>query len=239
MLRYFGAEVRTVERDGSHAITVVGDAELSGRAVAVPADPSSAAFLAAAAAIVPGSEVTIDGVLVNETRIGFYTTLAEMGADVSFTNAREENGEPIADIRVRHRPLKGVVVPAARAPSMIDEYPVLSAVAAFAGGETRMQGLAELKVKESDRLAATAAGLLANGVGARVDGDTLIVSGGGMPRGGGTVTTHMDHRIAMAFLILGLGTDHPVGVDDITFVATSFPAFTGLMGEIGAKLEVN
>jgi 3-phosphoshikimate 1-carboxyvinyltransferase len=237
MLRYFGGEVRTQVRDGRHAITVTGDAELEGRPVAVPGDPSSAAFLAAAAAIVPGSDVTIEGVLVNETRTGFYTTLLEMGADVAFANPREENGEPIADIRVRHRPLKGVVVPAARAPSMIDEYPVLSAVAAFASGETRMEGLAELKVKESDRLAATAAGLAANGVPAGVDGDTLIVAGNALARGGGTVVTHMDHRIAMAFLVLGLGTDRPVEVDDITFVATSFPAFTGLMGEIGARLE--
>jgi 3-phosphoshikimate 1-carboxyvinyltransferase len=237
MFRYFGAEVRTGERDGKHAITVVGDAELEGRPVTVPGDPSSAAFLAAAAAIVPGSDVTIDGVLTNETRTGFYTTLDEMGADIAFMNQREENGEPIADIRVRHRPLKGVVVPAGRAPSMIDEYPVLSAVAAFATGETRMEGLAELKVKESDRLAATAAGLTANGIAMRVDGDTLIVDGRGAARGGGTVVTHMDHRIAMAFLILGLGSDRPVTVDDITFVATSFPAFTGLMTGIGAKLE--
>ncbi|MGE0765116.1 MAG: 3-phosphoshikimate 1-carboxyvinyltransferase [Hyphomicrobiaceae bacterium] len=237
MFRYFGADVRTAERDGRHAITVVGDAELEGRPVVVPADPSSAAFLVAAAAIVPGSEVTIEGVLVNETRTGFYTTLREMGADITFLSPREENGEPIADIRIRHRALTGVIVPAARAPSMIDEYPVLSAVAAFARGETRMEGLAELKVKESDRLAATAAGLAANGVGARVDGDTLIVEGRGMASGGGTVVTHMDHRIAMAFLILGLGSDRPVTIDDITFVATSFPAFTGLMTGLGAKLE--
>ena len=237
MLRYFGAEVKTAERDGRNAVTVTGDAELEGKPVAVPGDPSSAAFLAAAAAIVPGSEVTIAGVLVNETRTGFYTTLKEMGADVTFANPREENGEPIADIRVRHRPLTGVVVPAGRAPSMIDEYPVLSAVAAFASGETRMEGLAELKVKESDRLAATAAGLAANGVSAKVDGDTLIVAGNTTARGGGTVVTHMDHRIAMAFLILGLGADRPVAVDDITFVATSFPAFTALMGTVGARLE--
>ena len=237
MLRYFGADVRTELRDGRNAVTVTGDAEMAGRPVTVPGDPSSAAFLAAAAAIVPGSEITIEGVLVNETRTGFYTTLVEMGADVAFTDLREENGEPIADIRIRQRPLHGVVVPAARAPSMIDEYPVLSAVAAYASGETRMEGLAELKVKESDRLAATVAGLAANGISARADGDTLIVAGGGTRRGGGTVATHMDHRIAMAFLILGLGTDRPVEVDDITFVATSFPAFTGLMGQVGAQLE--
>ncbi|MGE3917792.1 MAG: 3-phosphoshikimate 1-carboxyvinyltransferase [Hyphomicrobiaceae bacterium] len=237
MLRYFGAEVRVGTRDGRPAITVVGDAELEGRPVAVPADPSSAAFLAAAAAIVPGSEVTIEGVLVNETRTGFYTTLREMGADVAFLDVRDENGEPVADIRVRQRPLRGVVVPAHRAPSMIDEYPVLAAVAAFAEGETRMEGLSELKVKESDRLAATAAGLVVNGVGARVEGDNLVVSGGKAPAGGGTVATHMDHRIAMAFLILGLSTDRPVTVDDVTFVATSFPAFTSLMTGLGAKLE--
>ncbi len=177
MLRYFGAAVVTAKRDGKVAITVKGDAELEGRDVVVPADPSSAAFLAAAAAIVPGSDVTIDGVLVNETRTGFYTTLKEMGGDVTFLNPREEGGEPIADIRVRHAKLKGVRVPPERAPSMIDEYPVLSVVAAFADGETRMEGLAELKVKESDRLAATAAGLHANGIAAKVEGDTLIVAG--------------------------------------------------------------
>ena len=234
MLRYFGADVRTAMRDGKPAITVKGHAELSGRDVTVPADPSSAAFLAAAAAIVPGSEVTVEGVLVNETRTGFYTTLREMGADIAFANAREEGGEPIADIRVRHARLKGVRVPPGRAPSMIDEYPILSVVAAFADGETRMEGLAELKVKESDRLAATAAGLIANGIAARVEGDNLIVAGGKVPPGGGTVVTHMDHRIAMAFLVLGLAADRPVTVDDITFVATSFPEFRGLMERIGA-----
>ncbi len=237
MLRYFGAEVVTARRDGMTAISVTGDAELQGRPVVVPGDPSSAAFLAAAAAIVPGSDVTIPGVLVNETRIGFYTTLTEMGADVVFTDRREEGGEPIADIRVRHRRLTGVRVPAARAPSMIDEYPVLSVVAAFAAGETRMEGLAELKVKESDRLAATAAGLEACAVPARVAGDTLVVAGGRTVRGGGRVVTHMDHRIAMAFLILGLGAERPVVVDDVRFVATSFPEFMDLMRSLGATLE--
>ena len=152
----------------------------------VPGDPSSAAFLVAAALIVPGSEITIEGVLVNPTRTGFYTTLREMGADVAFLNQREEGGEPIADIRVRHSKLKGVRVPPERAPSMIDEYPMLACLAAYAAGETRMEGLAELKVKESDRLAATAAGLVANGVAAKAEGDTLIVQGGGGVRGGGT-----------------------------------------------------
>ena len=237
MLRYFGAEIATEHRGGKTAITVKGHAELTGRDVVVPGDPSSAAFLAAAAAIVPGAEVTIEGVLVNETRTGFYTTLREMGCDVTFLNAREENGEPIADIRVRQAKLKGVRVPPERAPSMIDEYPVLACVAAYADGETRMEGLGELKVKESDRLAATVAGLAANGVSARVDDVTMIVAGGRSVKGGGTVATHMDHRIAMAFLILGLGADAPVVIDDIGFVATSFPTFQSLMAGLGARFE--
>ncbi len=238
MLRYFGAQISTESRGGKHAITVRGHAELVGRDVTVPGDPSSAAFLAAAAAIVPGGDVTVEGVLVNETRTGFYTTLREMGADVAFLNAREEGGEPIADIRVRHAKLVGVRVPPERAPSMIDEYPVLACVAAFASGETRMEGLAELKVKESDRLAATVAGLIANGIAAKVDGDAMIVSGGRGVKGGGTVVTHMDHRIAMAFLILGLGADAPVTIDDISYVATSFPSFQSLMAGLGARFEV-
>lgn len=236
MLRHFGAEVSTAKRDGGTAITVRGDAELQGRDVTVPGDPSSAAFLTAAALIAPQSDVTIEGVLVNETRTGFYLTLSEMGADVTFLNRREDGGEPIADIRVRHSRLNGVRVPAARAPSMIDEYPVLAALSAHAAGETRMDGLAELKVKESDRLAATAAGLQANGVATRIDGDSLIVQGGGV-RGGGMVATHMDHRIAMAFLVMGLGADRPVAVDDVTYVATSFPEFLGLMEKLGAQFE--
>ncbi|HRD74338.1 MAG TPA: 3-phosphoshikimate 1-carboxyvinyltransferase [Hyphomicrobiaceae bacterium] len=235
MLRYFGGTVETVERGGKTAITVRGDAELAGRDLIVPGDPSSGAFLAAAALIAPGSEVTLKGVLVNETRVGFYTTIAEMGADIQILERREQCGEPVADIRVRHSKLKGVHVPAARAPSMIDEYPVLSALAAYADGETRMDGLKELKVKETDRLAATAAGLAANGVGARVDGDSLLVTGGRGVKGGGLVATHMDHRIAMSFLILGLGADRPVAVDDVTFVATSFPEFRPLMETLGAK----
>ena len=235
MLRFFGADVRTEARDGATAITIVGQPELAGRDIVVPGDPSSAAFLAAAAAIVPGSDITIEGVLVNATRTGFYTTLREMGADVAFLDPREEGGEPIADIRVRHARLDGVTVPATRAPSMIDEYPVLACVAAYARGETRMLGLAELKVKESDRLAATAAGLAANGVAAQVEGDSLTVTGTAAVRGGGTVATHMDHRIAMAFLVLGLSAERPVTVDDMTFVSTSFPSFQGLMAGLGAR----
>jgi 3-phosphoshikimate 1-carboxyvinyltransferase len=237
MLRYFGARVLTQRRNGGAAITITGDAELEARDVTVPGDPSSAAFLAAAAVTVPGSDILIKGVLTNETRIGLYVTLREMGADIAFLNAREECGEPIADIRVRHSKLKGVRVPPERAPSMIDEYPVLGVVAAYADGETRMEGLAELKVKESDRLAATAAGLAANGVAARVDGDTLVVGGARTIPGGGRVRTHMDHRIAMAFLVMGLGADRPVVVDDVSYVATSFPEFRPLMEGLGASFE--
>ncbi len=235
MLRYFGADVRSVRENGLTRITVKGQAELEGREVMVPGDPSSAAFLAAAALIVPGSEVTIEGVLVNPTRSGLYLTLQEMGGDVAFLNEREEGGEPIADIRVRASKLNGIRVPAERAPSMIDEYPILAVVAAFAHGRTQMDGLAELKVKESDRLAATAAGLAANGVQAAVDGDTLMVEGTGRVRGGGTVATHLDHRIAMAFLTMGLASQEPVAVDDSTMIATSFPEFGGLMESLGAK----
>jgi 3-phosphoshikimate 1-carboxyvinyltransferase len=235
MLSYFGAQVSATKRQGLRAVSVRGDAELAGRDVRVPGDPSSAAFLAAAAMIVPGSEVTIEGVLVNPTRTGFYTTLREMGADILFTREREEGGEPVADIRVRHSKLKGVRVAPERAPSMIDEYPVLACLAAYAAGETRMEGLAELKVKESDRLAATAAGLAANGVPAKVDGDTLIVEGGQGAPGGGHVTTHLDHRIAMAFLTLGLGADRLVTVDDAGIIATSFPEFRPLMEQLGAQ----
>lgn len=235
MLRYLGADIRSVRENGLTRITVKGHAELEGRDITVPGDPSSAAFIAAAALIVPDSEVTIEGVLVNPTRTGFYLTLQEMGGDVAFLNTREEGGEPVADIRVCSSSLTGVSVPAERAPSMIDEYPVLAVVAAFARGRTEMHGLAELKVKESDRLAATAAGLVANGVEARVDGDTLIVEGTGIAQGNGTVATHLDHRIAMAFLTMGLASREPVTVDDATMIATSFPEFRGLMESLGAR----
>lgn len=234
MLRHFGADVRTEVVDGLTRITIQGGCELSGQDIAVPGDPSSAAFLAAAAVIVQGSDITIEGVLVNPTRTGFYTTLTEMGADITFLNERDAGGEPIADIRVRASQLRGVVVPASRAPSMIDEYPVLAAIAGYAEGETRMEGLAELKVKESDRLAATAAGLVANGVEASVDGDSLIIQGRRRVAGGGVVATHLDHRIAMAFLTAGLASEAPIAVDDTTMIATSFPEFRGLMESLGA-----
>ena len=235
MLSHFGAQLTATKRQGLRAVTVKGDAELVGQDVHVPGDPSSAAFLAAAALIVPGSDVTIQGVLINPTRTGFYTTLREMGADIAFLNERSDGGEPVADIRVRHSRLTGVIVPAARAPSMIDEYPMLACLAAYADGEMRMEGLSELKVKESDRLAATAGGLLANGVSAKVEGDTLIVGGGRSARGGGTVKTHLDHRIAMAFLVLGLGADRPAAVDDASMIVTSFPEFRPIMEGLGAR----
>jgi 3-phosphoshikimate 1-carboxyvinyltransferase len=242
MLRHFGAELVVAERDGARAITIAGDAELVGRDVVVPGDPSSTAFLVSAALIVPGSEITIESVLINPTRTGFYVTLKEMGADIAFQNEREEGGEPVADIVVRHSRLAGVRVPPERAPSMIDEYPVLACLAAYAQGETRMEGLSELKVKESDRLAATATGLTVNGVPAKVDGDSLTVGGARAAsagvRGGGTVATHLDHRIAMAFLTLGLGADRPVTVDDVDTIATSFPEFRGLMENLGATFAV-
>jgi len=237
MLRFFGAEVDVQTReDGTRAVTVGGNAELTGAHVVVPGDPSSAAFLVAAALVCPGSDLVIENVLLNPTRTGFFETLRDMGADIEILRQHDEAGEPVGDLHIRSSDLKGVRVPPERAPSMIDEYPMLAALAAFANGETRMEGLAELKVKESDRLAATAAGLAACGVEARVEGDDLIVSGRGTVQGGGLVETQMDHRIAMAFLTLGLGAEEPVTVDDIGMIATSFPAFVPLMSGLGAQL---
>ena len=238
MLTYFGAELTiTPHGETGRHIALTGDAELKGAPVQVPGDPSSAAFLTAAALICPNSDVTIEGVLLNPTRIGFYDTLLEMGAAIEFVNVREENGEPIGDIRARTSDLKGVDVPATRAPSMIDEYPMLAVLAAFASGETRMRGLAELRVKESDRLAATQAGLLANSVQTDIEGDDLIVHGNGAVEGGGLVKTHLDHRIAMSFLVMGLGSQEPVVIDDSAMIATSFPSFVPLMSDIGARFK--
>jgi 3-phosphoshikimate 1-carboxyvinyltransferase len=231
MLKAFGAEI-AVEGD---AVFVTGEAELKPCAVDVPRDPSSAAFPLVAALIVPGSEVAIPGVLLNPRRTGLIETLKEMGADIAITNRRESGGEEVGDLVARHSALHGVEVPPERAPSMIDEYPILAIAAAFADGRTVMRGLEELRVKESDRLAAIVAGLRANGVSVEELEDGMIVQRGNV-EGGGTVATHMDHRIAMAFLVMGLASYEPVTVDDVSMIATSFPEFEGLMRDLGAAL---
>ncbi|GHU06303.1 hypothetical protein FACS1894205_7250 [Alphaproteobacteria bacterium] len=216
----------------------MGQPELMGCDITVPADPSSAAFPAAAALIVPGSSIVLKRVGVNPARIGFYQTLQEMGARVELIEAREEGGEPVADIRVSHGALSGVDVPAERAPSMIDEYPILAVAASFASGTTRMRGLSELRVKESDRLQAIAEGLAASGVRLEVEGDDLIIHGNGAPpEGGSVIATHLDHRIGMAFLVLGMASKQPVMIDDGRSIATSFPGFAQLMNKIGARIE--
>ncbi|TCT04202.1 3-phosphoshikimate 1-carboxyvinyltransferase [Aquabacter spiritensis] len=236
MLRHFGAEI-AVAPFGAHGreITLAGRPVLRGAPVVVPSDPSSAAFPLVAALIVPGSDIVIADMMMNPLRIGLVTTLIEMGARIEILDQRTEGGETVADLRVRHSALRGVVVPAERAPAMIDEYPVLAAAAACAEGTTIMHGLAELRVKESDRLAAVADGLAACGVRHAVEGDDLLVEGGPV-RGGGPVATHMDHRIAMAFLVLGLASRDGVRVDDTAFIATSFPAFLPMMRGLGADI---
>jgi 3-phosphoshikimate 1-carboxyvinyltransferase len=240
MLKGFGANL-TVETDeqGVRHIFIEGQGKLTGQTIAVPGDPSSAGFPLVAALIVPGSDIVIENVLMNPTRTGLLLTLLEMGGNIDVLNPRNAGGEDVADLRVRSSELKGVTVPAARAPSMIDEYPVLAAAASFAEGETLMLGLEELRVKESDRLAAVARGLEANGVDCTEGESTLAVRGrpGGKGLGGGTVKTHLDHRIAMSFLVLGLATEKPVTVDDANMIATSFPEFMGLMMGLGAEID--
>ena len=236
MLAYFGAQI-AVEPFGAHGrrIALEGRPILRARDVIVPADPSSAAFPLVAALITPGSDVTIEGVMMNPLRTGLITTLIEMGADIEMLDRRVEGGEDVADLRARYSRLSGVDVPAARAPSMIDEYPVLAVASAFARGQTRMRGLSELRVKESDRLAAIAAGLAAAGVERRIEGDDLIVAGAASVRGGGTVATHLDHRIAMSFLVMGMASQAPMGVDDAAMIATSYPTFRPTMERLGAR----
>lgn len=239
MLKYFGAEVTSVpvqDKPGAVAVTVTGLPELTGRHVVVPGDPSSAAFLIVATLITERSEVTLLNVGLNSQRVGLIKTLQDMGADLTIMNARDEAGEPVGDLLVRSSKLQGVIVPAERAPSMIDEYPILSMAAACAQGETRMEGLDELRVKESDRLAAISNGLGACGVKNEIDGDALIVSGGPV-RGGTVVPTHMDHRIAMSFLVLGTVADEPIGVDDESAIATSYPDFMTHMQTLGASIS--
>ena len=236
LLKHFGAKV-TSKAHGDHGRRIVlqGQPELEPAQVMVPADPSSAAFPLVAALIVPNSELVLDAVMTNPLRTGLLTTLREMGASIEDLEKRD-GGEEIADLRVRTSALKGVDVPPERAPSMIDEYPILAVAASFAEGVTRMRGLKELRVKESDRLAATADMLRANGVTVEIEGDDLIVQGRGRPAGGGEVKTNMDHRIAMAALMMGLGAENPVRIDDSAFIATSFPGFVGLMRSLGADL---
>ena len=237
LLRHFGADVR-VAPQGAHGrrVTLKGQPELVPAPVIVPADPSSAAFPMVAALIVPGSEIILEGVMTNVTRTGLYATLRDMGASIEELNPRVEGGEDVADLRVRASALKGVEVPPERAPFMIDEYLVLGVAAAYAEGTTRMRGLKELRVKESDRLAATAEMLRVNGIAVTIEGDDLIVEGQGHVAGGGIVRTHMDHRIAMSALVMGLASDKPVHVDDTAFIATSFPGFVEMMRRIGGEL---
>jgi 3-phosphoshikimate 1-carboxyvinyltransferase len=235
LLKHFGAQIETVP-EGIHGrkISLTGQPELVGAPVVVPADPSSAAFPLVAALIVPGSDIVLTDVMTNPLRTGLFTTLREMGASIEESDIRGDAGEPMANFRVRASQLKGVEVPPERAPSMIDEYLVLAVAAAFAEGTTTMRGLHELRVKESDRLEATADMLRVNGVDVEVVGDDLVVHGRGHVAGGGLVATHMDHRIAMSALVMGLASDQPVTIDDTTFIATSFPDFIPMMRRLGA-----
>ncbi|HHN67766.1 MAG TPA: 3-phosphoshikimate 1-carboxyvinyltransferase [Thermopetrobacter sp.] len=238
MLRAFGAGIEEERTPEGRRITLRGHKELSPCDLTVPGDPSSAAFPLAAALICPNSEVTVKGMLLNPTRTGLIETLHEMGADITIANPRASGGEIVGDVTARTSALRGVTVPAARAPAMIDEYPILAVLAAFAEGVTRMEGLAELRVKESDRIAATAAGLAACGVEVKTGDDWMEVTGrGGEVRGGGPIATHLDHRIAMSFLVLGLAAEEPVTVDDGAVIATSFPQFAERMRALGADIE--
>ncbi|OUS35445.1 3-phosphoshikimate 1-carboxyvinyltransferase [Rhodobacterales bacterium 56_14_T64] len=239
MLAGFGAEITVEETDEGRVITLTGRPELKPQEIAVPRDPSSAAFPVCAAIITPGSDVLVPGIGLNPTRAGLFTTLREMGADLTYENERTEGGEPVADLRARYSPnMKGIEVPPARAASMIDEYPVLSVVAAHATGDTMMAGVKELRVKESDRIDAMAKGLSACGVTVDEGEDWWQVTGlgpEGVP-GGATCASQLDHRIAMAFMVLGMAAQNPVTVDDGGPIATSFPIFEPLMGALGAKL---
>jgi 3-phosphoshikimate 1-carboxyvinyltransferase len=238
MLKHFGAQITSLP-EGSHGrkIALTGQPELRGAAVVVPADPSSAAFPIVAALIVEGSDIVLSDVMTNPLRTGLFTTLREMGASIEESHVRGDAGEPMAQFRVRASKLRGVEVPPERAPSMIDEYLVLAVVAGFAEGTTIMRGLQELRVKESDRLEATAAMLRVNGVKVELSGDDMIVEGRGHVSGGGLVATHMDHRIAMSALVMGLASDKPVRVDDTAFIATSFPDFIPMMRGLGAEFS--
>ena len=234
MLRHFGAEIETVEANGKNVITLKGLPILKASDIVVPADPSSASFVVASACIVKDSDVVVLGVCMNPTRTGLFTTLIEMGADITFKNERIEGGEKIADLHIKYAPLTGIDVPAERAPSMIDEYPILSVVASTATGKTIMNGVGELRVKESDRLQVVIDGLNANGVKTEQGEDWYAVYGNETVAGGGLVKTHLDHRIAMSFLIMGMVAQSPVSIDDVNPVNTSFPTFVELMTNLGA-----
>lgn len=239
MLQGFGASVTVEDTADGRLIRLAGQPELRPRTLAVPRDPSSAAFPVCAALLAEGSDITVPGIGLNPTRAGLFTTLREMGAELAYENEREEGGEPVADLRVRFSPdMKGIEVPPERAASMIDEYPVLSVVAAFAEGPTVMRGVGELRVKECDRIDAMARGLRAAGVTVEEGEDWWIVHGRGHGNveGGVTVETRLDHRIAMSFLVMGLATDRPVTVDDGRVIATSFPVFESLMTGLGAEI---
>jgi 3-phosphoshikimate 1-carboxyvinyltransferase len=240
MLAGFGAEITTEVTDEGRVITLTGQPELRPQRITVPRDPSSAAFPVSAALIVPGSDVLVPNIGLNPTRAGLFETLREMGADLTYENLRDEGGEPVADLRARFSPdLRGIEVPPERAASMIDEYPVLSVVAAFATGQTVMRGVKELRVKESDRIEAMATGLRAGGVTVEDGPDWWIVHGrghGDVP-GGQTCESHLDHRIAMSFLVMGMATESPVSVDDASPIATSFPIFEPLMAALGADIR--
>jgi 3-phosphoshikimate 1-carboxyvinyltransferase len=241
MLRAFGARVDVTEDGPARRIVLPGGQSLSGTTVRVPGDPSSAAFPLVAALITPGSAVTVEGVLMNPLRIGLFDTLREMGADLVISNLRDEGGESVADVTARHSALTGVEVPPERAPSMIDEYPILAVAAAFAQGPTVMRGIGEMRVKESDRIALMAQGLSSCGVGVEEGTDSLTVVGSVRAnhgvQGGARVTTHGDHRIAMSHLILGLASADPVAVDEPGMIATSFPGFLGLMRSLGGEID--
>ena len=239
MLAGFGAEITVEDTQEGRVITLTGQPELRAQHVEVPRDPSSAAFPVCAALVVPGSDVLVPGIGLNPTRAGLFTTLREMGADLTYENERIEGGEPVADLRAKFSPqMKGIDVPPTRAASMIDEYPVLSVIAAFAEGQTMMRGVKELRVKESDRIDAMAKGLRANGIEVDEGPDWWAVNGlghGNVP-GGATCASQLDHRIAMSFMILGMASNAPVGVDDGSPITTSFPIFESLMEQLGAKV---
>lgn len=240
MLAGFGAEITTEVTEEGRVITLTGQPELQPQTIVVPRDPSSAAFPVCAALIVPGSDVLVPNIGLNPTRSGLFTTLREMGADLVYVNEREEGGEPVADLRARFSPdLKGIEVPPERAASMIDEYPVLSVVAAFAEGDTVMRGVKELRVKESDRIDAMATGLRACGVEVDEGDDWWIIKGRGHGNvaGGATCESHLDHRIAMSFMVMGMASEKPVSLDDGSPIATSFPIFEPLMAGLGAQVE--